>query len=55
MLEAVNQVFIKRYRMVMNSKKTKSMIMGKGEIEKIKFKSEDSELEQVHKYKYLGS
>lgn len=33
MLEAVNQV-CKRYRMTLNSKKTKSMFMGKGEIEK---------------------
>ena len=53
MLEAVNQA-CKRYGMALNSKKTKAMIMGKYEIEKIKIKLEVSELEQVHKYKYLG-
>ena len=42
----------KRYGMALNSKKTKAMIMGKGEIEKIKIKLEGSELKQVHKYKY---
>ena len=54
MLEAVNQA-CKRYGMALNSKNTKAMIIGKGEIEKIKIKLEVSELEQVHKYKYLGS
>ena len=52
-LEAVNQA-CKRYGMALNSKKTKAMIMGKGESGKIKIKLEVSELEQVHKYKYLG-
>ena len=49
MLEAVNQA-CKRYGMALNSENTAAMIMGKGEIEKIKIKLEGSELEQVHKY-----
>ena len=44
MLEAVNQA-CKRYGMALNSKKTKQMIVGKGEIEKIKIKLEGLELD----------
>ena len=54
LLQDVNQA-CKKYGMALNYKKTKVMIMGKGEIERIKIKLEDSELEQVNKYKYLGS